>query len=64
MTLRAGGVQIYGRGSLERRHGAGLEPLAQCGDALGVVGALTTPVEAAEIVISEAASGGEVFSGA
>ena len=39
LTLRAASVQIWGSGSLERRHGAALEPLAQRIDARRGVGA-------------------------
>ena len=38
-------------GALERGHGAPLEPLAQLGDALRSVGALSTIIEAAELVV-------------
>ena len=37
-------------GAPQRGHGAPLEPLAQLGDALGGVGAIAIPVEAAELV--------------
>ena len=44
------------RGSaLERDHGATLEPLAELGDALGGVGAVTLIIEAAELVTGQAA---------
>ena len=48
-------VSTLGRSAPERGHGACLEPLAQLGDALGGVGALSTPVEAAELVVAQAA---------
>merc|ERR1740130_182299 len=38
---------------IERGHGAPLEPLAQLGDALRSVGALSTIVEAAELVVAQ-----------
>ena len=42
-------------GSLERGHGAALEPLAQLGDGLGGVGAVTLFIEVAELVVGQAA---------
>ena len=48
---------LLGGGALERGHGAFLEPLAQLGDALGGVGAFTFPIEAAELVVGQAATG-------
>ena len=42
-------------GALERGHGAPLEPLAELGDALGGVGAVTLIIEAAELVVIQAA---------
>ena len=50
--MRAGSVQ--GGGSLERRHGAALEPLAQRGDALGGVGAAILG-DATDRIVSETA---------
>ena len=47
-----------GGGALERGHGAPLEPLAQLGDALRSVGALSTIVEAAELVVAQTAKVG------
>ena len=47
-----------GGGALERGHGAPLEPLAQLGDAVGGVGAIAIPVEAAELVVAQAAKVG------
>ena len=44
-------------GALERGHGAPLEPLAQLGDALGGVGAAASIIEAAELVVAQAAKG-------
>ena len=49
-------------GALERGHGAPLEPLAQLGDALGGVGAVAFAVDAAELVVGQAATGKEVMS--
>ena len=49
---------LVGGGALERGHGAPLEPLAQLGDAIGGVGALTIPIEAAELVSGQAAKVG------
>ena len=52
----------WGGGALERGHGAPLEPFAQFGDALGGVGtpdiAIIILVEAAELVVGQAASTG------
>ena len=45
-----------GGGALERGHGALLEPLAQLGDPVGGVGAIAIPVEAAELVLRQAAT--------
>ena len=50
-STRGGGVP-------ERGHGASLDPLAQLVDALCGVGALSTTVEAAELVIVQAAKVG------
>ena len=49
-TLRGGGAP-------ERGHGAPLEPLAELGDALVGVGAVTIIIEAAELVGIQAAKG-------
>ena len=49
-------------GALERGHGAPREALAQLGDALGGVGAVPITVEAAELVVAQAANGEEVVS--
>ena len=49
------GRTLGGGGALERGHGALLEPLAQLGDALSGVLALTIIVEAAEMVIVQTA---------
>ena len=46
---------LGGGGSLERGHGAPLEPLTQLDDAFRGVGALAKPVEAAELVAVQAA---------
>eukprot|EP00964_Phaeocystis_antarctica_P001791 scaffold933_cov56-Phaeocystis_antarctica.AAC.6 len=56
--LRARGRMGNGGGALERGHGAPLEPLAQLGDALRSVGALSTIVEAAELVVAQTAKVG------
>ena len=45
------------RSALERGHGAPLEPLAQLGDGLGGVGAVTAPVDATELVAGQTAKG-------
>ena len=47
-----------GGGAPERGHGAPLEPLAQLGDAVGGVGALAFPIEAAELVPRQAGKEG------
>ena len=52
MTLKR---TLGGGGALERGHGAPLEPLAELGDALGGVGAVTHIIEAAELVVIQAA---------
>ena len=49
-TLRGGSAP-------KRGHGAHLEPLAELGDALGGVGAVTPIIEAAELVVNQAAKG-------
>ena len=46
---------LWGGGALERGHGAALERLAQLGDALGGVGAVTIMIEAAELIPGQAA---------
>ena len=63
-----------GSGALERGDRAPLEPLAQLGDAYGCVGTLdilarelaiiSIPVDAAELVLSQAAKAGGVSMGA
>ena len=45
-------------GALERGHRAPREPLTQLGDALSGVGAFAVVVEAAELVVVQAARGG------
>ena len=45
-------------GALDRGDGAAPEPLAQLGDALGAVGAVTIVADAAELVVTQAASKG------
>ena len=42
---------LWGGGALQRGHGAPLEPLAQLGDALGSVGAITMFIDTAEHVL-------------
>ena len=49
-------------GALERGDGGPHEPLAQLGDALGGVGAVALAVDAAELVVGQAATGKEVVS--
>ena len=49
-------ANALGRGALERGHVALLEPLAQLGDALGGVGAVAMTVDAAELVVGQAAT--------
>ena len=49
--------------ALERGHGAPLEPLAELGDALGGVGAVTIIIEAAELVTGQAAKGRRSVNG-
>ena len=44
-----------GSGTLERGHGAPLEPLAQLGYALGGVGAEAATINAAELVVGQTA---------
>ena len=46
---------LWGGGALERGHGSPLERLAQLGDALGGVGAAAEVIEAAELVLGQAA---------
>ena len=46
---------LWGGGALERGHGAPLERLAQLGDALGGVGAPAIMINAAELVVVQAA---------
>ena len=41
--------------ALERDHGATLEPLAELGDALGGVDAVTLIIETAELAVGQAA---------
>ena len=48
---------LWGGGAPERGHGAPLERLAQLGDALSGVSALTLIIEAAELVVIQAAKG-------
>ena len=55
-TLRGGGAP-------KRGHGAPLEPLAELGDALGGVGAVTLSIEAAELVVIQAAKGRRSVNG-
>ena len=57
-----------GSGALERGHGAPLERLAKLGDALGSVGtldiAICIVVDAAELVLAQAAKGRRSVNGA
>ena len=46
---------LWGGGALERGHSAPLERLAQLGDALSGVGAVADIIEAAELVVGQAA---------
>ena len=55
-TLRGGGAP-------KRGHGAPPEPLVELGDALGGVGADTLKIEAAELVIGQAAKGRRSVNG-
>ena len=55
---------LRGGGALKRGHGAPLEPLAELGDALRGVDALTPTTDAAELVIGQAAKGRRVTMGA
>ena len=48
-------VGLWWSGALERCDGASLEALAQRIDALGGVGAFATKVEAAELIVRQAA---------
>ena len=50
-------ARMQGGGALERGHGAPLERLAQLGDALCSVGAAAPLIEAAELVVGQAAKG-------
>ena len=54
---------LVGGGALQRGHGAPLEPLAQLGDALGGVGAVTIIIEAVEPVVAQAAKGRRSVNG-
>ena len=54
---------LWGGGALERGHGAALERLAQLGDALGGVGAVTQRIDAAEHVKGQAAKGRRSVNG-
>ena len=57
-------MRTLGRvGAPQRGHGAPLEPLAQLGDALGGVGAVAMTVDAAEMVIIQAATGRRSVNG-
>ena len=48
-------ASMRGGGALERGHGAPLERLAQLGDALCSVGAAAPPIDAAKLVLDQAA---------
>ena len=52
-----------GGSALERDHGATLEPLAELGDALGGVGAVTLTIAAAELVTGQSAKGRRSVNG-
>ena len=52
-----------GGGALERSHGAPLEPLAELGDALGGVDAAAQAIDAAELVVAQAAMGRRSING-
>ena len=54
---------LWGGGGLERGHSAPLERLAQLVDTLGGVGAVSVFVEAAELVVSQAAKGRRSVNG-
>ena len=54
---------LRGGSALERGHGAPLERLAELGDALGGVGAVTQRIDAAELVVAQAAKGRRSVSG-
>ena len=56
-------ANTLGGGAPKRGHGAALEPLAQLGDALGGVGAVTLMIEAAELVVGQAAKGRRSVNG-
>jgi len=53
---------LWGGGALERGHGAPLEPITQLSDTLRGEGAVAIVVEAAELVVAQAAIGGEWHS--
>ena len=54
---------LGGGGALERGNGAPLDPLAQLGDALRGVGAAASIIEAAELVVAQAAKGRRSVNG-
>ena len=54
---------LWAGGALERGHGAALERLAQLGDALGGVSAVTQIIEATELVTDQAAKGRRSVNG-
>ena len=54
---------LWGSDALERGNRAFLERLAQLGDTLGGVGAVSISVEAAELVVSQAAKGRRSVNG-
>ena len=54
---------LLGGGALERGHGAPLEPLTQLVDALSGVGAAAKPIDAAELVVGQAAKGRRSVNG-
>ena len=64
MSLGADRIaSILERRALERGHSAPLDPLAELGDTLGGVGAFSLFVEAAELVVSQAAKGRRSVNG-
>ena len=54
---------LWGGGAPKRGHGAPLQPIAELGDALGGVGAVTLIIEAAELVVIQAAKGRRSVNG-
>ena len=54
---------LWGGGALQRGHSAPLEALAQLGDTLGGVGAVSIFIEAAELVATQATKGRRSVNG-